>query len=296
MRDNKASYTAYTVLQGWLYNQFDSVTAQLLDAENKQAAYKILQASKEGKKRLKRLDSPFHRLLTPILESLLMPGITMHYALRKRFIREHVEPLLAAKSVQQVVVLGSGFDTLCWCLHSKYPKANFIEVDHPATVMDKAAALFEKAGEPNNYNLLSVDFSEQNLGEELAHYHAFEPERSTIFVVEGVLMYLSQAHVMQLLYDIRNLTGNGTKLVFTAATHFDSEFNNTGPLLKYYLKMKKEAVLWTIEREATEAFLESQGWTLECQTDGDKLARVLLPSNHHKTVHKGEHINVARAL
>ena len=52
--------------------------------------------------------------------------------LRKRLIEEVVRASLT-EGVEQVVIIGAGFDTLALRLCAGFPRTNFIEIDHPAT-------------------------------------------------------------------------------------------------------------------------------------------------------------------
>ncbi|MCP4695427.1 MAG: class I SAM-dependent methyltransferase [Gammaproteobacteria bacterium] len=295
MKENQASSTAFTVLQGILYTARHPRHSYLAPGETVEAGRRILAASEEGKKRLRRLESRWFRLLVPVMERLLMPGITLHYVLRKRFIEDAALQAISGGATQ-VVNLGAGFDTLAWCLHARYPNVNFIEIDHPATNAVKAKALFQPDRPPPNLHLLAVDFSKQNLEEALAPFAGFHPERPTLFICEGVLMYLDKKDVTQLLDSLKRLTGEKTRLVFTCVEPMNSSRNNTGPLLKFYLIFKKEPLNWTIERENLPAFLTDQGYkSLEIASTEVFKSRYL-SAGHQGELHQGEYIAVAEIV
>ena len=82
------------------------------------------------------------RLITKLIERITIPGILLHYALRKKCISELARSALA-KGISQVAMLGAGFDPLCSELQREFPDAQFGEIDHPATQRHKVSACSE---------------------------------------------------------------------------------------------------------------------------------------------------------
>ena len=228
-------------------------------------------------------------------ERLLMPGITLHYVLRKRFIEEQTRKEIE-NGVNQVINLGAGFDTLAWRFHKQYPNVKFIEIDHPATNIEKTKALLQNEDSPANFSMLSVDFTKQNLKNSLQDFSDFDPEKSTLFICEGVLMYLVQSEVNQLLTDIKHLTGKDSTLIFTGVEPMESTQNNTGKLLKFYLKLKGEALNWSIEHENLETVLAANGYKLKELATSETFKSNYLAKNHKSRLHQGEYIAVAQVI
>jgi methyltransferase (TIGR00027 family) len=295
MKDDQASSTALTVLQGLLYTAKRPEYQHLVSEEAIKSARAILSASTLGQKRLQLLENYWFLLLIPFLESLIMPGITLHYALRKRFI-EDVTLQALSNDIVQVINLGAGFDTLAWRLHSQYPAVQFIEIDHPETIQLKEKALLQADNRAKNLHWLSVDFSRESLTKALQRFAAFDAGRKTLFICEGVLMYLQQADVIQLLADIRQLTGSGTQCIFTCVEAIDSPKSNMGVLLKWYLMYKGEPFLWHIEAELLADFLHKQHYELQQIADSEIFKNTYLKSYTNSILHKGEYIAVANVL
>src|SRR5437763_6297299 len=68
-------------------------------------------ASPAGAKQLEAYRRPWVRALIRLLERLTLPGMTLHYVVRKL----HLEAVLrqsVAEGYTQIVVTGAGFDTL----------------------------------------------------------------------------------------------------------------------------------------------------------------------------------------
>ena len=64
-----------------------------------------------------------------MIERITIPGILLHYALRKKCIAKLARSALANGGTQ-VVVIGAGFDPLSSELQREFPTALFWEIDH----------------------------------------------------------------------------------------------------------------------------------------------------------------------
>ena len=291
MKKEQASSTAFTVVQGMLLVNLRPAYEGVLGDETEQACRRILGASEEGKRRLRQLENPLFRAAAPVAERLMMPGFTLHYVLRKRFIEETTRRALA-EGYTQVVSLGAGFDTLEWRLHREHPETTFIEIDHPATSKVKHEAL---KGGGENLHLLAVDLAEHDLRKVLSECDAFDPERRTLFICEGVLMYLPPEAVTGLFAALKKLSGSATRFVFTAVAPTDSPNNNTGPLLKLYLMFKNEPLAWSLEQREVEAFVQAQGYKLVDRANDLDLAPRYLGDRAVGPFHRGEFLATAEA-
>ncbi|MBF0621389.1 MAG: class I SAM-dependent methyltransferase [Magnetococcales bacterium] len=295
MKEDQASSTAFTVLQGLVHTARSRGHLDLVTPETAEVCTRILEGSPEGQRRLKQLANPLFRGALPILERLIMPGISLHYALRKRFI-EQVTMQAIEQGVTQVVSLGAGFDTLLWRLHLNKHEIQLIEIDHPATSQVKQAAL-AGAGQQqgSNLHLLPVDLSERALLEVLQGFDGFDASRKTLFICEGVLMYLDIGAVDTLLESLRRLTDHPVRFVFSAVSPMTSAYNNTGPLLKLYLMFKDEPLNWTIERQDLSDFLAKRDYRVLELADAQGLKERFLPPNCAETLHQGEFLALSEA-
>jgi len=94
--------------------------------------------------------------------------------------------------VEQVVVLGAGFDTRAHRLAALRGVAVF-EVDHPDTQAAKRRAL-RAVDPPADLRLVPCDFQEGRLDEAMAAA-GFDPARPTLFLWEGTTNYLTETAV-----------------------------------------------------------------------------------------------------
>ncbi|WP_417789220.1 class I SAM-dependent methyltransferase [Terasakiella pusilla] len=290
MKENKASITAYTVLQGIMYVAKRTKYKDLVPKDMKDLGEKVLSCSEEGQKRLAQLEKKGFALGVKIREYIFLPGITLHYILRKRAIEHRTREFLKA-GVKQVVCLGAGFDSLALRLAEEMPDVNFIEIDHPDTQQFKAQALQESQRE--NLHYLSIDFTHQNLEDRLKECTGFTPSLPSLYICEGVTMYLTSEEITHMFTAIHNLSGTGTKFLFTALEPQDSPRNNTRKILDYYLKLIGEPIKWTMESPELEAFLKQQKCKILSLDETDQFRDMFLKGNDPVTLHRGEYLAAA---
>ena len=207
---------------------------------------------------VRRLANPFVRCLVRTVESLVLPGIQLHYLLRKLALEEFVRTSIA-EGTKQVVVFGAGLDTLAGRLHGEFPTTSFIEVDHPCTQEIKIRLLGDWIETDPNLHFLPVDFSQQTLDKLLMESPHFESGLSTLFLAEGLLMYLFPEKIDLLL---RFVTSQhpANRIAFT---YMENQSPNEKPgfegcrlLTNAWLRWKNEPFTWGLPRGGIEPFLQ----------------------------------------
>lgn len=269
MRDGQASHTALLVQQAILHSATRWSTAHLVSEASRDASIRLLSRLPEGRRYLQEL-SPLRWWQVALRERLVLPGITVHHALRKRWIEEQVRAALE-EGARQFLNLGAGLDTLALRLASERDDLRIIEVDHPATQAAKASALEGEAA-AGRLELLPVDFTRQTLRERLPQATTFDPGARTVVVCEGVLPYLDERDAHVLFASLRELLGSGTKVVFT----FVAEASPTGrqpygPLMRVFLAASGEGLRLRLAPEALRALVESEGFSVEVLTHTEAL-------------------------
>jgi methyltransferase (TIGR00027 family) len=225
------------------------------------------------------------------MERLLLPGIITHYLARKRQIGRAVEAAIAG-GCTRVVILGAGYDCLAYLLHRKHPDVEFIELDHPATQERKKGAL-EVA---RNLSFLPID-----LMSEMPSAIIQEAGGPTVFVFEGLTMYLPAAKVTALLRDITALSGTGGTSIFTFMERRedgDIGFRGESRFIARWLSARSEPFVWGIDRRELPDFLRDSGLQVEEIFDHDDLHRNHLAPNgtQHLPLAKGELICIASPI
>ena len=303
MKEDQASSTALTVAQGIVYSGRYSAMRPHVPQALLTSSERVLSALPEGRRRLQQLSNPVKRALLAVMEHLLIPGMSFHYVLRKIYIEHRVRQGIA-DGVRQVVILGAGFDMLAWRLSQELPNAVFLEIDHPATSDSKRQAMREMAPDaaPSaipraiNYHLLAADLGRQDLESVLDGCAVYQRHLDTLFVCEGVLMYLRPQDVSSLLGSLARLTEQSCRFVFTALEPLDSPENNAGWLLKRYLRSQSEGLEWMLPQAQMGEFLSSNGFVLQESANDVTIQQTLLPQAVPKRYQRGEYAVLARNM
>lgn len=139
------------------------------------------------------------------------PGGQELLTIRARLVDE-LAVAQVAQGVQQIVLLGAGFDTLAWRQDKALQQATIFEVDHPATQHAKHQAA-ERIGLPDNLRFVAVDFEREDFTEKLraAGFAATQP---AFFSWVGVSYYLTEGAVADTLQRIAASCPRGTKVVW----------------------------------------------------------------------------------
>jgi methyltransferase (TIGR00027 family) len=136
---------------------------------------------------------------------------------RTRFFDERVLAALSAGTAQ-VVILGAGYDDRA--LRFRSPGVRFFELDHPATQADKARRLrrLRGTGPGSGPTLAAADFRDDDVAGvlEASGHDAGKP---TLFLCEGLLVYLDQPTCVRLLSALRARAAAGSVLAASLSTH-----------------------------------------------------------------------------
>lgn len=165
--------------------------------------------------------------------------------------------------VDQVVVLGAGYDGRA--LRFRTPGVTFFEVDHPATQADKRARLAAAGASTEGITFVSADFTRPGLGEALARA-GHDTTRRTLSLCEGVLRYLPESAVRELLGVIAARSAPGSRLATTISTR-ESAPTDAERQAETALAAAGEAVLTLPPRATALAWLAAAGWMVESVED-----------------------------
>jgi methyltransferase (TIGR00027 family) len=143
----------------------------------------------------------------------VMPGMFEGLGERKIFMNHEVERAIN-DGFTQVLVLGAGFDTLCLRLAPQYPEVSFFEIDHPSTARAKKKGV-EEIGQPANLTLIPADLGKTKMVDVLSADPAWDKNKQTIVVMEGLLYYLRPEDVLDVFSQARALTGKQSRVAFS---------------------------------------------------------------------------------
>lgn len=220
--------------------------------------------SRSGKIFLERTKKNWFQTLFRFYERITIPGLALHQALRKFQIESAVRESLA-EGFRQVVILGGGLDTLAMRLCREFPRAVFIELDHPATQRIKRQTIEKHNLSVKNLKLLPMDLTNQTLEENLIGCPDYQPRVKTVFICEGVLMYLEKEEVDGIFNFISRRESRNNRFIFTFMEpdkNGQTNFRNSTFLVRLWLDWKKEPFKWGINLNELTQFLAAYRFSL----------------------------------
>jgi len=120
------------------------------------------------------------------------------------------------QGVQQLVILGAGFDSRAYRFDGLKHGVKVFEVDHPATQKNKLKKLdriLGPGGIPGYITFVPVDFTRDSLASRLSEC-GYSEQLKTLFIWEGVTMYLDAPSVDSTLAFVASHSPPGSAIVF----------------------------------------------------------------------------------
>jgi methyltransferase (TIGR00027 family) len=133
--------------------------------------------------------------------------------LRTRHIDEVMEESLKA-GARQIVILGAGLDSRGYRYADLLRGARVFELDLPATQEYKKKRVRESLGSlPAHVTYVPIDFTKQDLASVL-DAAGYDRKTKTLFIWEGVTMYIPEAAVDATLRFVAKNAASGSRVVF----------------------------------------------------------------------------------
>ncbi|MCO5169513.1 MAG: SAM-dependent methyltransferase [Planctomycetes bacterium] len=176
------------------------------------------------------------------------------------------ELIAATPQAMQVVLLGAGYDSRAVRLAPALRGRRVFEVDHPATAGRKAELAPLAYGDAPRAEVVpvSIDFAGESIEARLREA-GLEVGALTLWVWEGVSMYLDEAAVRATLDLVRGLSAPGSLLAFDAwcppAEGLRRLTRRDLPSLAFRL-LYHEPLVWGPPPERLEPFLREHGLAL----------------------------------
>lgn len=190
----------------------------------------------------------------------LIPGHRQMILLRTRYIDDFLQKA-RSEGIVQVVLLGAGYD--CRALRLESLKgARVFEVDHPATQESKVATLTARLGSlPPGVVYVPADLEEAGLSgllEKLGAQGYRRNERS-VCVLEGVLQYLRESAVKDVLRLVPDGAGRGSRMIFNCFPP-QEEAGPEGQQAAQETAQIGEPLKWGLRPDQIEGFLGGLGF------------------------------------
>lgn len=190
------------------------------------------------------------------------PGVMGFLAARERYIDDCLEAALA-EGIDQLVILGAGFDSRAYRIEGLQKQVRVFEVDHPATqAMKKQKVAQILGGQPAHVTYVPIDFDKEDLREHLAAGGYMEGAK-TFFIWQGVTEYLTPAAVDATLAFVANYSGSGSQIVFDYM--YTSVLDGTiqrGEIsrMRRARRFTGEGLVYGIPEGTLKSFLEQRGF------------------------------------
>jgi methyltransferase (TIGR00027 family) len=162
----------------------------------------------------------------PVLRALL-PGLYEYITARTRFLDQVFLGALV-HHVPQIVLLGAGYDTRAYRFAHHNRATQIFEVDAPATQRAKRAGLARAhIAIPPRASFVPLDLNRDDLGDGLCAA-GFVTQQATLFIWEGVTMYLTAKAVDATLAFIRQHTASTVAFDYAYRSAVTGEGNYYG--------------------------------------------------------------------
>ncbi len=191
------------------------------------------------------------------------PGVMGFLAARERYIDDYLKAGLA-QGVQQVVILGAGYDARAYRFEEFKCGVKVFEVDHPATQQTKLKQLQKIFGQTPAYVIyVPIDFNTQTLEQRLPEC-GYDEKQKTLFIWQGVTQYLTPEGVDSTLAFVAHHSMPGSSIIFDYM--YTSLLDGTvkhGEVSKMRRDrwMSNEVLAFGIPEGTIKSFMEQRGFT-----------------------------------
>lgn len=142
-----------------------------------------------------------------------LPGLSNSIRARVRYFDDFIE-MTCREGLEQLVILGAGYDTRAYRLPGLKRKVRVFEVDHRDTQRIKSDKILEIFGSlPEHVVFVPMDLEFDDLGE-ILRANGYSPDQKTLFVLEGLVMYLPLEAIDEIFSYIVHHTGRGSAILF----------------------------------------------------------------------------------
>lgn len=206
------------------------------------------------------------------------PGVSEGQAvpIRTRFYDDTLESILAQSRIDQLVFLAAGLDTRAFRL-ALPPELTVFELDRPEVLDLKAEALARRNAVPR---CRRVPIPADLAGDwpQALQDGGFDRQRPAIWVVEGLLYYLSEGQVHRLLDTLSEWAAPGSWLL---ADIVGQSFLTSPYMAGFLSMMAANGSPWQFGTDDPEGLMTAHGWqptVTQYGADGANYGRWTLPA------------------
>jgi methyltransferase (TIGR00027 family) len=214
------------------------------------------------------------------------PGLHNSLSARVRYFDDFVKKFID-EGLEQLVILGAGYDTRAYRIKGFRNKVRVFEIDHPGTQSVKIEKIKEIFGSlPDHVEYVSVDFETEDFGQRLLE-HGYNRSQKAVFILEGLIYYLPPKAVDEMLYFISKNSGIGSAIIFDYV--YESSIDRTNGIcgvqctacnqneIKSATKdmaQKGEPYKFGVKDGMLESFISQHGFSIICNVTGEDYKKI----------------------
>jgi methyltransferase (TIGR00027 family) len=183
---------------------------------------------------------------------------------RSRYTEDNLEKAIA-KGIRQYVILGAGMDTFAFRRPDLLSEIQVFELDHPATQAQKLNRISELGWEIHpNLHFVPIDFSKDSIAEALEQ-SSYNPAELSYFSWLGVVYYLTNDVVLDVLRSVASITLPGSLIVFDYPENDSFDPDKTSEKMRLSREIVKNAgepMKGGFDPAKLSGYLEESGWLL----------------------------------
>ena len=197
-------------------------------------------------------------LATDVVGGLTVPASRMHdyLAARTAFFDRAVTGAID-RGGRQIVTGAAGYDGRA--LRYASPGVRWFEVDHPATQRDKLGRLERLGVAAPGVRFVEADFTRDPVADRL-RAAGLDPDEPTLFLLEGVAVYLEAAVLESVLDQFRQVAAPGSQLAISVSGARAAGDDGARARFQAAVAAMGEPVRSTFAAGQAEALLARTGW------------------------------------
>lgn len=200
-------------------------------------------------------------------------GVQGFLVVRCRYMDDLLQASLK-EGLQQLVILGAGYDSRAYRFDLMQRGVKVFEVDYPATQQEKVKKVRHVLGDlPAYVTYVGVDFNQETLEQRLPEF-GYDERQKTLFIWEGVVMYLTPKAVDDTLGFILHHSVTGSKVVFDyiyTALLDGTVRHGEVSRMRRVRRFSGEGLTFSVPEGKVQEFLEQHGFTNIIDISGDEL-------------------------
>jgi methyltransferase (TIGR00027 family) len=190
-----------------------------------------------------------------------------------------------ADQFDQILIFGAGFDSRALRFQNEAIHTRLFELDVPHTQQAKVGQYKNRRlSIPANLTFITIDFDKESLPEKLDEA-GFRKNQRSLFILEGLLMYLQPESVQATFHTIQAYAGNHSRVAFdhiyASVLRREGLYYGEADIMNMVSKAD-EGWHFGIEKGAIEEFLAEFGFKLVDQKDTAALEKTYFSDTNGK--------------